>query len=71
MELRFDIYGKMILIVRRSQERWEVFRLGADGKRGAEEVVIPPHISVEGLESYLEEIFHEWSTPERPQVRRL
>jgi hypothetical protein len=34
-------------------------------------VVIPPHISVEGLESYLEEIFHEWSTPERPQVRRL
>jgi hypothetical protein len=71
MEFRFDVYGRLTLIVRRSQERWEVFSLGADGKRGAEDLVIPSHIPVEALESYLEEIFHEWATPERPEVRRL
>ncbi len=71
MEFRFDVYGRLILIVRRSQERWEVFRLGADGKRGPEDLVIPSHITVEALESYLEEIFHEWAAPERPEVRRL
>lgn len=71
MELRFDVYGRLILIIRRTQERWEILSLGADGKRGVENLVIPSHIGVEALESYLEEIFHEWATLERSKVRRL
>ena len=37
----------------------------------AADLVIPSHITVEALESYLEEIFHAWATPERLEVRRL
>ncbi len=71
MEYRFDVYGKMILCVTRSHGHWEVRQLVADGKRMLSDVVIPPAIQVESLERYLEELFHEWSTPERPEVIRL
>jgi hypothetical protein len=32
---------------------------------------VPAHLSVENLAHYLEELFHESATPERPAVLRL
>jgi hypothetical protein len=71
MEYRFDVYGRIIIIARSEGRAWLAFYQGADGKRGKADFPVPAHLSVENLAHYLEELFHESATPERPAVLRL
>ena len=58
--------------VDRMQGEWRVVYFGADGKhREAQDVVIPPSVTESELPRYLGNIFHEYASPEHPEVIRL
>jgi hypothetical protein len=71
MRYRFDVYGVIIIIERAVNSSWLAYYQGADGKRGKADFPIPSRLTVEELGNYLEELFHESATPERPAVVRL
>jgi len=61
--MRFNIYGRFQLEVRREQESWVAYRL-THGKRVLEdELVIPADMEVSELAVYLDDIFHELAGP--------
>lgn len=69
--LRFDAYGRQ-LIVERDGEVWRVYDRGGEGKRRpAEDLLIPPDLAAHEIERYLADQLHELATPARPDVRRI
>ena len=69
--LRFDVYGRR-LGVRRANGMWDAVWLGSDGShRPAPGVAIPPDVEESKLVQFLSDLFHESSTPERPDVALL
>jgi hypothetical protein len=66
--MKFNAYGRKIEVVR-SNEKWEVFFLGDEGKkRIAQDIFIPSDVRQKDLKNYLEDILHEWAAPENDQV---
>ena len=69
-KLRFEVYGRQIL-VERTQDRWSAYYVGADGKRRqAQDIVISASVSESDLEQYLADLFHEWVTEKHPTGNR-
>jgi len=69
--MRFDVFGRLVLIVERDGESWRVLELGADGKRRLfEDVVIPCHMPEDEIGTLLADILHELARP-GSSVRRL
>jgi hypothetical protein len=66
----FDVFGK-IMIAEPSPNGWQLFVLGADGKRSPADVVIPHFVQEHELEQYLDDLFHEVATPANPCVKPL
>lgn len=61
--MKFNIYGRFQLEVRRENDAWHVYRL-EDGKRASiHDVVIPPTFAAEEIATYLDDIYHELSGP--------
>lgn len=71
MAYRFDVYCRIVVIERGHGQMWLAYWQGADGKRGKADFPVPSRLSPADLENYLEELFHEWATPERPAIIRL
>lgn len=61
--MRFNIYGRFQLEVRRENDCWEVYRLEHGKRVMVNDVVIPPALEVEEIATYLDDIFHELSGP--------
>jgi hypothetical protein len=69
--LELDVFGRRILVVRRT-DRWEVFYLGGEGKRRrAEDISIPDAVPENELEHYVADLCHEWATSRNPKVIRI
>jgi hypothetical protein len=68
--LKFDVFGR-IMIAERSGHAWKLFVVGGDGKRSPADVVVPHFVRESELEQFLDDIFHEMATRERPSVRRI
>jgi hypothetical protein len=69
--LRFDIYGRYVLVVERGGGAWRVLQVGDDGKRGLrDDIVIPSDLSADDLAQYLDDLLHESGRP-GARVRRL
>lgn len=57
--MRFNIYGRFQVEVRREGHSWQAYRL-EQGKRGRmDSVVIPADLDGEEIIVYLDDIFHE------------
>lgn len=57
--MKFDIYGRFQLDVRREHDAWQVYHL-APGKRAkVEDLVIPPTLDAHEIATYLDDIYHE------------
>lgn len=57
--MKFNIYGRFQVEVRRGNNSWEVYRL-EQGKRGRmNDVVIPGDLEEDEIPTYLDDIFHE------------
>ncbi len=68
--MKFDVFGR-IMVAERSAEGSRLFVAGADGKLARADIVVPDFVHEHELEQYLDDIFHEMATPDRPRVTRL
>jgi hypothetical protein len=69
--MRFDVFGKFVLLVERDGDSWRVLELGGDGKRRIfEELVVPPHVREDEVGELLADLLHEYARPSA-NVRRL
>ena len=69
--LRFDVYGRYVLIVERHGGNWRILQVGDDGKRGLrDDIVIPGDLSADGIAQHLDDLLHESAHP-GARVRRL
>ena len=61
---RFDIYGRMQLLVEQDKGGYRMYILGADGKRRLfNELTIPDNLTLDELASYLDDMLHELAKP--------
>ncbi len=68
--LKFDVFGK-IMSAERTDAGWRLFVLGADSKRSPSDVVVPAFVTEHELAQYLDDIFHESASLDRPCVKRI
>lgn len=68
--LRFDVFGREIA-VERTPNGWRALLVGSEGKSRPAGFEIPPTLSEAELLGYLDDLFHEYATAERPAVRRI
>lgn len=67
--LKFDVFGR-IMVAEFSGDGWRLLVAGSDGKLAPADVVVPDFIQEHELEQYLDDVFHEMATHERPRVTR-
>ena len=68
--LRFDVFGREIA-VERTRSGWRPLLVGSEGKSRPADFEIPSALSEDELLGYLDDLFHEYATAERPCVRAL
>ena len=68
--LTFDVFGKLMQ-VESSSDGWQLFLLGADGKRSLLEASIPAFVEENEIEQFLSDLFHENASSRHPNVHRV
>ncbi|MES2153119.1 MAG: hypothetical protein V4508_25345 [Pseudomonadota bacterium] len=59
--MKFNIYGRFQVDVRREGDAWVVFRI-EDGKRAKmHDIVVPESFANDDIATYLDDIFHEFA----------
>lgn len=70
--MKLDIFGRMIVEVIRDKNQWVIFRLGNEGKkRILHDIKMPNDIPETELIEYIEDIYHEWATPNNHNIKEL
>jgi hypothetical protein len=59
--MKFNIYGRFQVDVRRENEAWIVYRAELGKRTRLHEVVVPPHLAAEEIAIYLDDVFHEYA----------
>jgi hypothetical protein len=71
LPMRFDVYGRYVLVVERCDDTWRALQVGDDGKRGLRrDLVIPANLSPNDIAEYLDDLLHESARP-GTSVRRI
>ncbi|WP_374357990.1 hypothetical protein [Chitinimonas sp.] len=70
MLLRFDLYGRQQIAIRREGDGWRAYRPGNGTLVPMAELPIPAGLAAAELAIYLDDIFHEMGEPGR-EVRLL
>jgi hypothetical protein len=65
MVLRFNIYGRFKLEVRRENDTWVAYRAGLGKRFRIDDLVIPADLRAEEFVSYLDAFYHECAEPGR------
>ncbi|SEA30738.1 DUF7661 family protein [Microbulbifer marinus] len=68
--LKFDIFGRFVIEIRRESGGWEAFYLGDGKRRAVRDLVIPPEVESDELLVYLDDFYHELARPDE-QVREI
>jgi hypothetical protein len=62
--LRFNVYGRFRIELRREGDAWVAYRSDGAGKRRRDNnTVIPPDLPEWKIASCLDDIFHKWAKP--------
>lgn len=59
--MKFNIYGRFHVDVRREGDAWAVYRAELGKRTLCEDVVIPPDVTADELAIWLDDIFHEYA----------
>ena len=57
--MRFNIYGRFQLEVRRENDAWEAYHVEPGKRAKVDELVIPPTLGADEIATYLDDIYHE------------
>lgn len=63
--MKFSIYGRFQLEVRRENDAWVAYRWEPGRRPQMNDVVIPATLAADEIATYLDDIFHELSGPGR------
>ena len=66
--LKFDVFGRDV-IVESTPSGWKPYIAGSDGKRRPADFPIPEHLSATEIAGYLDDLFHEYATADKPVVK--
>ncbi len=61
--MKFNIYGRFRIEVRRENDAWAVYRSELGKRIMLNDVVIPSDIEADEIAIYLDDIFHEYAGP--------
>lgn len=61
--MKFNIYGRFQLDIRRKNDNWDVYTLGEGRRVKASDVFIPNHLQATQIPVFLDDLFHEISGP--------
>jgi len=67
---RFDVYGRFIIEVARTGNRWTVYYVGEGVKRPAHDIQLPPEADEPSLADHLDILLHEYGAPGR-SIRQI
>jgi hypothetical protein len=59
--MKFNIYGRFQVEVRRESEAWIVYRAELGKRTKLHDVIVPPDLSAEEIATYLDDVFHEYA----------
>ena len=59
--MKFNIYGRFHVDVRRENESWVVYRSELGKRTRLNDVVIPSNLEAKDLATYLDDVFHEFA----------
>jgi len=59
--MKFDLYGRFQVDVRRERDSWIVYRVEPGKRRLMDDVVLPPDLAAHEIATYLDDIFHEFA----------
>ncbi len=69
--MKYNVYKREIEIIK-AHGTWTVFMLGSDGKkRVSHDIFIPSTVSEENMETYLEDLLHEWASPGNDKICKI
>ena len=68
--MRFDVYGKYEIEVRREGGSWKADRLGGGKRRPLHDLVLPPDLPEDQVATHLDDLLHEQAGPGET-VRRI
>jgi hypothetical protein len=60
--MKFNVYGRFQVDVRRENDSWVVYRSELGKRSLLNDVVVPPNLAAHDLATYLDDIFHEFAT---------
>jgi hypothetical protein len=63
MVLRFNIYGRFKLEIRRENDAWVAYQADLGKRFRIDDVAIPADLRAEELLSYLDGLYHEYAEP--------
>ena len=61
--MKFNIYGRFQLDIRRENDNWVVYTLGEGKRVKANDVFIPDNLQESQIPVFLDDLFHELSGP--------
>jgi hypothetical protein len=71
LTMRFEVYGRFQLEIVRATSGYEIYELGAEGKRRVrEDLALPAELPEDDIEQALDDLLHELARPGR-SIRRV
>ena len=59
--MKFNIYGRFQVDVRRESEAWIVYRAELGKRTRLHDVIVPPDLAADEIATYLDDVFHEYA----------
>jgi hypothetical protein len=59
--MKFNIYGRFQVEVRRENAAWIVYRAELGKRTRLHDVIVPPDLAAEEIATYLDDVFHEYA----------
>jgi hypothetical protein len=59
--MKFNIYGRFQVEVRREHDEWVVYRAEPGKRSRLNDVIVPSQLDAEDIATYLDDVFHEYA----------
>ena len=60
--MKFNIYGRFQVEVRREREAWIVYRAELGKRTKLHDIVVPPDLAAAEIATYLDDVYHEYAS---------
>ncbi len=69
--ISLEVFGRRVMAAR-TATGWQIFYVGADGKRRpADDIMVPDFVTESELVDFIADLCHEWASEKHPGVKRI